>query len=61
MNPNAYAIDPSAVDSIVDAADASRYLPHTSLLFVSTAGRGAVSSEAAPAFFARRPTMEILA
>ena len=43
---------PGPGDSRIDQMQLRRYLGHTSLLSVSTAGRGAVSSETAPAFFA---------
>ena len=35
----------------VDGVPSVRYISGTSLLFVSTTGRGAASSEVAPAFF----------
>jgi hypothetical protein len=37
--------------SPVDGVQSVRYIICTSLLFVSTTGRGAASSEVAPAFF----------
>jgi len=47
--------------SAIDRAETRRYIAGTSLLFVSTAGRGAVSSEAALAFFTGRASREVAA
>jgi hypothetical protein len=47
--------------SAIDRAETRRYITGTSLLFVSTAGRGAASSEAALAFFTGRMDQEVAA
>ena len=63
MNFYAHTAEFVAIQSpqTVDVVKWCRYLAGTSLLFVSTAERGAASSEAALAFFIGPAEMEVLA
>jgi len=52
---------PEGKNNPVDQPHIPRYFKRRSLLFVSTAGRGAASSEAALAFFTGRMDQEVAA